>query len=55
MTKEEIIREFEIQILIQNECIKGYQKLDFNTDTVERIALQTREMLEKLKLKVEQL
>ena len=55
MTKEEIIREFDIQILIQNECIKGYKKLDFNTYAHQRLALQTIKILEDLKFKVEQL
>ena len=55
MTKEEIIREFDIQILIQNECVKGYQKLDFNTDAHQRSAIETIKMLEELKFKVEQL
>ena len=52
MTKEEIIREFDIQILIQNECIKGYQKLDFNTDAHQRSANETIKMLEELKSKI---
>jgi len=52
MTKQEIIKEFDLQILIQNEYIKGYKQLDFDTDTEERLALKTREMLEELKTKI---
>ena len=55
MTKQEIIKEFDHYILVQNEYIKGYKQLDFNTDTEERLALKTKEMLEELKFKVEQL
>ena len=55
MTKQEIIREFDIQILIEKECIKNYQKLNFNTDSEQRLTLGKIETLEKLKLKVEQL
>ena len=55
MTKLDIIREFDLQILIQKECIKNYQKLNFNTDSEERLTLKTIETLETLKLKVEQL
>ena len=53
--KEEILKEFDFQIRIQNEYIKGYQKLDFNTDIIEKIANETIKMLEQLKLKAEQL
>ena len=55
MTKLDIIRDFDIQILIQKECIKNYQKLNFNTDSEQRLTLKTIETLEYLKLKVEQL
>lgn len=55
MTKLDIIREFDLQILIQKECIKNYQKLNFNTDSEQRLTLKTIEILETLKLKVEQL
>lgn len=52
MTKQEIIREFDHHILVQKEYIKGYQQLDFDTDTEERLALKTMEMLEELKYKI---
>ena len=52
MTKLEIIREFDHHILVQKEYIKGYQQLDFDTDTEERLALKTMEMLEELKAKI---
>lgn len=55
MTKQEIIREFDHYILIQKEYIKGYQQLNFDTDTEERLALKTMEMLEELKTKILQL
>ena len=55
MTQQEIIREFDICILIEKECIKNYQKLNFNTDSEQRLTLGKIETLEKLKLKVEQL
>ena len=52
MTKQEIIKEFDLQILIQNEYIKGYKQLDFNTDTEQKKKKKTREMLEELKSKI---
>ncbi len=52
MTKLEIIKEFDLQILVQKEYIKGYQQLNFDTDTEERLALKTMEMLEELKDKI---
>lgn len=55
MNKLEIIREFDHHILVQKEYIKGYKQLDFDTDTEERLALKTMEMLEELKSKILQL
>lgn len=52
MTKQEIIKEFDYYILVQNEYIKAYKQLDFNTDTEQRLALKTKEMLEELKSKI---
>ena len=55
MTKQEIIAAFEVYILIEKECLKGYEKLKFNTDSEQRLTLKKIETLENLKLKVEQL